>query len=262
MPIDIPPLPDPNPVMRMLGSGASPFLLVSDHAGNAIPNRLCDLGLGAADREDHIAIDIGIFATCNWLAHRLDAHYIAQAYSRLVIDSNRRPGVATSMPEVSDGRFIPGNREIDGTERERRIAEIFTPYHEAIAAALDARAAAKRVTVLCAMHSFTRTIGGFERPWDIGIIHGPSTDVADALIEALSGGDFHVGRNEPYGVDFTNDYTVPVHGEERGLPSVEVEICQDLIGDDAGQRRLAFAFEAAFRQVARTLGFLKEDGDA
>ncbi len=250
----MPALPDPNPVMRVRVEGASPFLLVSDHAGNAIPTRLGDLGVGAADREDHIAIDIGIFATCNWLAHRLDAPYIAQTYSRLVIDSNRRPGVSTSMPEASDGRAIPGNRGIDTAERGWRIRDIFEPYHDAIAAALDARAAAGRTTVLCAMHSFTRHMDGVERPWDIGIIHGPSRDVADALIDALDGGDLRVGRNEPYGVDFENDYTLQVHGEGRGLGSVEVEICQDLIREDAGQRRLAFTLEAAFREVADSLG--------
>ncbi len=261
--IEMAALPDPDPVMRVRAMGASPFLLVSDHAGNAIPKRLGGLGISGDDRDDHIAIDIGIFATCNWLAQRLDAHYIAQTYSRLVIDSNRRPGVAASIPEASDGRAIPGNLGIDRAECERRVEEIFTPYHDAIAAALDARAAARRVTVLCAMHSFTRSMDGIRRPWDIGIIHGPSTDVADALIQALEDSELCVGRNEPYGIDFENDYTVPVHGEGRGGPSVEVEICQDLIREDAGQRRLAAILEAAFRHAADRLDFDAEGaGDA
>ena len=33
-----------------------------------------------------------------------------------------------------------------------------------------------------------------------------------------------------------SDYTIPVHGERRGLPHVEIEIRQDLIADAAGQR--------------------------
>ena len=32
------------------------------------------------------------------------------------------------------------------------------------------------------------------------------------------------------------DYTIPVHGERRGLLHVEVEIRQDLIAGDSGQR--------------------------
>ncbi len=250
MPIETLDLPDPGPVISLRAEGMSPFLLVSDHAGNAMPRRLGDMGVAAADREDHIAIDVGIFGTCNWLAHGLDAHYIAQTYSRLVIDSNRQPGVPTSMPEVSDGRAVPANKGINDAERDRRVTEIFNPYHDAISAALDARQAAGRPTVLCAMHSFTRHINGFARPWDIGVIHGPSHEVADGLIAALDGGELTIGRNEPYGVDYDNDYTIPVHGDGRGLPSVEIEVCQDLIREDAGQRRLARILEAAFRQVA------------
>jgi predicted N-formylglutamate amidohydrolase len=48
-----------------------------------------------------------------------------------------------------------------------------------------------------------------------------------------------VGRNEPYNVDMEMDYTVPVHCEGRGLPYVEVEIRQDLIGEETGQREWA-----------------------
>jgi predicted N-formylglutamate amidohydrolase len=33
-----------------------------------------------------------------------------------------------------------------------------------------------------------------------------------------------------------SDYTIPVHGERRGLHHVAIEIRQDLIAEDAGQR--------------------------
>jgi predicted N-formylglutamate amidohydrolase len=48
-------------------------------------------------------------------------------------------------------------------------------------------------------------------------------------------GDLNVGDNQPYAVGDLSDYTVPVHGEKRGLPHVEIEIRQDLIADPAGQ---------------------------
>jgi predicted N-formylglutamate amidohydrolase len=48
-------------------------------------------------------------------------------------------------------------------------------------------------------------------------------------------GDLTVGDNQPYAVGDLSDYTVPTHGEQRGLPHVEVEIRQDLIADAAGQ---------------------------
>ena len=50
---------DPAPVTCCNPHGRSPFLLVGDHAGNAIPRALGTLGLAAADRNRHIAWDIG-----------------------------------------------------------------------------------------------------------------------------------------------------------------------------------------------------------
>jgi predicted N-formylglutamate amidohydrolase len=50
-------------------------------------------------------------------------------------------------------------------------------------------------------------------------------------------------------MDDTSDVTLPRHGEQRGLPHVGIEIRQDLITDERGQRRwadhVAAALEAA-----------------
>jgi predicted N-formylglutamate amidohydrolase len=48
-----------------------------------------------------------------------------------------------------------------------------------------------------------------------------------------------VGDNEPYSVTDASDYTIPVHGEQRDLHHVALEIRQDLITAEAGQRKLA-----------------------
>ena len=64
--------------------------------------------------------------------------------------------------------------------------------------------------------------------------------LAHALAEFLRAeGVLVVGENEPYRVTDLTDYTVPVHGERRGLPHVEIEIRQDLITEPAGQREWA-----------------------
>ena len=44
-----------------------------------------------------------------------------------------------------------------------------------------------------------------------------------------------VGDNEPYAVSDETDYTIPVHGEARGLMNTGIEIRQDLISDQAGE---------------------------
>jgi predicted N-formylglutamate amidohydrolase len=48
-----------------------------------------------------------------------------------------------------------------------------------------------------------------------------------------------VGDNQPYFVSDETDYTIPRHGEARGLPHVEIEIRQDLIAEEAGQNEWA-----------------------
>ena len=45
-----------------------------------------------------------------------------------------------------------------------------------------------------------------------------------------------VGDNEPYSVTDALDYTIPVHGERRGLHHVAIEVRHDLIADEKGQR--------------------------
>jgi predicted N-formylglutamate amidohydrolase len=52
-------------------------------------------------------------------------------------------------------------------------------------------------------------------------------------------GDLVVGDNEPYAVSDETDYTIPVHGEARGLMNTGIEIRQDLIAEAAGQRQWA-----------------------
>ena len=60
--------------------------------------------------------------------------------------------------------------------------------------------------------------------------------LAGILLDLLRGEPgLVVGDNEPYAASDATDYTLVVHGERRGLPHVELELRQDLIGDEAGQ---------------------------
>ena len=231
---------EPEAVIEHRAAGASPFLLVCDHAGRRIPRRLHDLGLSEADRARHIAWDIGIAGVGRELSERLDACLILQPYSRLVIDCNRPPGTPESIVAASDGTPIPGNEKLSAHDAETRAREIFAPYHGTIARHLDARKNAGRQTILISLHSFTPVYGGFTRPWQAGVLYNRYRALADALRLALSApGDLSVGDNEPYTVDDETDYTIPVHGELRGIPHVAIEIRQDLIGEPAGQRQWA-----------------------
>ena len=230
---------DPAPVRITPGDAASPFLLVCDHAGRRVPAALGDMGVAASDWDRHIAWDIGAAGVCAALAPALGATCITQAYSRLVIDCNRTPGHPTSIPPASDGTAIPANAGLAPAAAARRVAEIFSPYHDAIAAELDRRAAAGSASVLVAMHSFTPVFAGVARPWQAGVLHNRNPALSYALARLLAQEGFLVGDNEPYWLSDESDYTVPVHAEGRGLAYVELEIRQDLIASAEGQRAWA-----------------------
>jgi predicted N-formylglutamate amidohydrolase len=255
---DIPLLdPDePDPVIVDNEAGPSVFFLTCDHAGRAIPRRLGRLGLPEAETLRHIAWDIGIGAVGQGLSSLLDAACIRQTYSRLVIDCNRDPAVPSSIPEVSETTEIPGNRHLSDAARAARREAVFRPYHERIAAALDRRAAAGRPTALIALHSFTPVFKGEVRRWHAAVLFNRDPRLARVLAALLRAeGGLVVGENEPYAVSDLTDYTVPVHGERRGLPHVEIEIRQDLVGESDGQavwaERLARLLPAAYADFLR-----------
>jgi predicted N-formylglutamate amidohydrolase len=242
---------EPPPAILENAAGGAIFFLVCDHAGRAFPRRLGTLGLPEAETWRHIAWDIGIGGVGRQLSRLLDAPLLLQTYSRLVIDCNRDPGVPSSIPELSEATAIPGNRSLAAAARAARVAAIFRPYHAALQAALDRRGA----TVLVALHSFTPVFKGVARPWHAGVLYNRDRRLACPLLDLLRAEEgLVVGDNQPYAVSDQSDYTVPMHGEARGLPSVEIEIRQDLLAEPGGQalwaERLARLLPAAWEAAA------------
>jgi predicted N-formylglutamate amidohydrolase len=231
---------EPPPISVQNEAGASPLLLVADHAGVASPRALGRLGLDASEWRRHIAFDIGIAGLGRLLADALDATLIRQNYSRLVIDCNRPLAAASSIPEISEATSIPGNVGLSGAEKAARARAIFWPYHDAIEAELERRRQAGRPTALVALHSFTPVFKGEARPWHVALLSNRDRRLADRLL-ALFGQErgLVVGDNEPYFVSDATDYTIPVHGERHGLPHALIEIRQDLIADEDGQQQWA-----------------------
>lgn len=242
------------PVHEVNAGGTSPFLLTSDHYGRVLPRALGDLGVAEGELARHIGWDIGIAGVAERLAEMLDAHLIAQRYSRLVIDCNRPPAAVSSIPVISEATAIPGNETISEGERAARRREIFEPYHHRIDAAIDRRLHDKRPTVLVSLHSFTPDYAGVARPWHIGALYHRDTVLPQRLIKHLRvESDLVVGDNEPYAVSDLTDYTIPVHGEARGLINTGIEIRQDLIADQSGQQQWAERLARIFGEIEAEL---------
>jgi predicted N-formylglutamate amidohydrolase len=245
---------DPAPVTVYNGNGRSPLLLVADHAGNIFPRALGRLGISAAEAARHIALDIGIANLSRMVADALDAALIQQNYSRLVIDCNRPPGAATSIPEISEVTLIPGNVGLSTAERMAREREIFRPYHDAIAAELERRREVKAPTALIALHSFTPVFKAAARPWHAALLYHRDPRLARALLALLRNDGLTVGDNEPYFVSDETDYTIPVHGERRNIPHALIEIRQDLLADEKGEREWAQRLARILLEAYRGLG--------
>ncbi|MFT9258723.1 MAG: N-formylglutamate amidohydrolase [Acetobacter sp.] len=235
-----------------------PFVLVSDHAGQAIPPLLGDLGVSAAERARHIGWDIGIDGVGRALADALPAVLIEQVYSRLVIDCNRAPGHPTSIVRESDGTAVPGNHGLCAQDIAWREQEILHPYHDRIRQELSARAGRGQPTAVVALHSFTPVMRGKARPWHAGVLHNRDSRLAHIMLDLLRRDGLTVGDNEPYALTETSDYTIPLHGEQRALPHIELEIRQDLIARPDGQAewadRLARLLPMAWRDFCDRYG--------
>src|SRR5258706_10415810 len=146
---------DVPPVREYNDSGRSPFLLTCDHYGRLIPRVLGDLGLPESELVRHIAWDIGIAGVAEMLSKHLDAHLIVQRYSRLVIDCNRPPHAASSIPLISEATTVPGNEGITREAAGLPRAGIFDPYHLRIDEIIDARRHNNMPTIMATLHTFT-----------------------------------------------------------------------------------------------------------
>jgi len=214
---------------------APPVIILCDHASNALPPGYGTLGLPAAEIDRHIAYDIGAAGVTRGLADQLGSAAVLSRWSRLLIDLNRGLDDPTLVMRLSDGAVIPGNRHVDTTERERRIANVWWPYHAAVAGLIDAELAQGRAPILVSIHSFTNIWRGTPRPWHAAILWDRDPRLALPLIAGLrADASLIVGDNEPYSGKLRGD-TLWQHGTSRGLPHAIVEIRQDLIAEPLGQ---------------------------
>ena len=105
--------------------------------------------------------------------------------------------------------------------------------------------------LLVAVHSFTPQLrGGAPRPWEIGVCWDKDRRMAAPMIERLQAEGVVVGGNKPYDFGVLSDYTVPLHAESRGLPSLLLEIRNDGIRTPEGAEAWAVRLAAHVRALA------------
>ena len=229
----------------------SDFFFVCDHATNFVPRSLFGLGVEKSELFSHIAYDIGALPVALALALKFEATLIWQNYSRLMIDCNRQLNHEGLIPEVSDNIVIDGNRSLSEQNRNDRIDFIFKPYHLEIDKRLDEKEEICGEIFFVSVHSFTPKMGGIQRPWEIGVLSDSNEEFSLRVFELLRS-CYHlcVGFNEPYQVD-SKDFTIPEHATNRSLPSVLIEIRQDLIATEKSQRFWIEAIATVLRNARK-----------
>lgn len=220
--------------------GHSPVLLVCEHASRYIPESYNGLGLDDASLQSHIAWDPGAAAVAHHLSYLLDAPLLVQRYSRLLYDCNRPPEASSAIPTLSENTTIPGNRDLPAAERERRIDEIYEPFHKKISELLTGIRTVHPVPVLMTIHSFTKWYKGDERTLDLGIISDADNSLSETIRHYMDEKTSWLTKaNEPYDANDGVTHTLQRHAHAIELQSTMIEIRNDLISDAQGQHRWA-----------------------
>ncbi len=128
----------PDPLVVNAG-GASPVVVVCEHASSFIPPELHSLGLGADILKSHIVWDPGAMAVAESISGRLDAVLVASQVSRLVYDCNRPPGSIDAVPARSEIFDVPGNQALSQAARDARIALVYEPFRTSLESVVAGR---------------------------------------------------------------------------------------------------------------------------
>jgi predicted N-formylglutamate amidohydrolase len=233
-------------------TGQADVLLICDHASAALPTDYGTLGLAPDILRRHIGWDIGAADVTRRLAELIDAPAVFSGYSRLLFDCNRQPGNPAATPMISDGIVVPGNQDLSADEINNRQKLYFDPYHRAVEQQLNGFAERDVIPALISMHSFTPVMDGFERPWHVGLLTNRDERLVSDMLHSLRAHSGVVAdQNVPYSGDDPSGYTVHVHGEERGVPCVAVEIRQDLIDTHHGAQTWAGLMAGAVQDTLK-----------
>jgi len=230
---------EPTPFVILNPDSVVPLLLVCDHASNRFPQSLGSMGLDYPDRVSHMTLDIGAGAIAEVLADKLGATAVLSQYSRLIVDCNRELSDNSVFLENSEGIDIPGNQNLSSSEKERRISEIYWPYHNAIEAQICRLRDQDINPLIISIHSFTPFMNGKDREWEMGVLWDKDQTTAEFFLNKLTDTGFLVGDNEPYSGKAPEDFTIDYHAEPIGLAHVGIEIRQDLIDHGEGVERIS-----------------------
>jgi predicted N-formylglutamate amidohydrolase len=240
-------LQDGDPAPYSISVGNNNVLFTGPHNGHAVPQCLppCMDTDPQWFAKAHEAVDLHVAALFDVLKNEMkDSSFLSGNYSRLVFDLNAKPDFAIRPCSCeNDKRIIPANTPENCTldDRQRRMKEIYTPYHDAKNQLInDIRNQHNNEILVLDLHSFTPVWQGEKRNVEIGTIRSEKTDLSDTLESFLrEQDDFKFISGEPYRVANRPSNAAPDISEKNKLQYLGLEIRYDLI--DTHEKRVNMA---------------------
>lgn len=247
------------PAAALIGhAGTAPVVLICEHASHFIPPEYDGLGLSDEARLSHAAWDIGALDMAKCLSTQMHAPLVAGQVSRLVYDCNRPLEAPDCIPARSEVFDIPGNTNLDETERRRRFNTVHTPFHNAVNDVIEQqRARCGGPVMIVTIHSFTPVYHGERRLLDIGYLHDKTASAANAAVQIEQDrATYRTAVNEPYAARDGVTYSLAKHAEARGLHNVMIEVRNDLIDTPSKAEAMATHLAETLTQVGERINNL------
>lgn len=175
-------------------------------------------------RDTHWAYDPGAADLVLELASALRAPAVMSDFTRLLADPNRPPHARDIFRTTAEGRPVSFNQQVDDEERERRMAELYLPYHELY----DRTVGESQVNLCFSVHTFTPIYEGKKRELEVGVLFDKDERQALEMAKVFEEAGFCVGRNEPYSGREGLIYSVERHALKHGRRCLELEVRNDL----------------------------------
>lgn len=183
-------------ISKIINEGTSPIVLSGPHNGWIVPDDYIQNGkpLGVesywfdpqANNKRHEACDWGMQDLFDEIsAQNKEYCMIGAQISRLIVDLNRIPSVMVYESSSETGEIIPGNTDLDETEKQHRLYTYYAPYHAALDKILQTTKEKFGRVIWLDLHSFNPTWQGEKRNVGIGTLKMERNDFTLKVEECL-----------------------------------------------------------------------------
>lgn len=216
------------------GSPNARIFLTCEHASAYFPHPWSMNEKDARLQDSHWLVDIGAARITKDLAHTLKAPAVLSRFSRIIVDANRDKQAENLILRSAENEPIYLNQNLDKAEYQRRIKNLYEPYHGAIDIKLGLYT---DIALILSIHSFTPLWKGTRRLMEVGVLFSEETKLVRKIQTCLSDHGIKTALNEPYS-GIKSMFSAKHHAKKHALDPLELEIRQDMAINDAWRKQL------------------------